>query len=361
MLHALNAASTRPAAPAAFDDAPPSHVAKSTQPAIAGNSMDSVPTTKSAEEVAASCISSDDPDNGNESKSGKQSKPAGSHAGRVQPKHGGGHASHHLTTNRVTLARIGSVAQEQMEHRVRKERQHSIERHVVQHDLFQGGNQPAHTVHRPDAVPESFQEPTLATILRETALAEGLARREAEKAAKAADDAMPLFVTTSSSPESTSRQHSRSFGPSPNSRPNSRPVSRPASAANTLTRRQLVSELNSGPEALLHSQLSQLSKLQSPRGRAAVAKESSSLSSTGRLGSTSSSLQVYPRHWFSAAMSVSTLRAQSCSCNLLCKLSCTACLSAYHCSSPHKHLTPFKHSADNPTQFCASGLADVQL
>ena len=361
MLHALNAASTHPAAPAACDDAPLIHVAESSQLAIAGNTMDSVPTISSAEDVAASCISSVDPDNGEESETGRQSKPVGSHAGRVQQKQGHGHASHHLTANRVTLARIGIVAQEQMEHNVRKERQNSIERHVAQHDMFRGGNQPAHTVHRPDAVPESFQEPTLAAILRETALAEDLARREAEKAAKAADNAMPLFVTTSSSPESTSRQHSRSFGPWPNSRPNSRPDSRPVSAANTLTRRQLASELSSGPEALLRSQLSQLSKLQSPRGRAAVAKESFSPSSTARLGSASSSLQVYLIHWFSAAMSVSTLCARSCSRSLLCKLTCTACLPACHCSSPHKHVTPFMHSAGNPIQVCVSVPADVRL
>lgn len=296
MLYALNAASTSPAAPAAVDSSSLCQVAESTQPAAAGNSMHSVPVVSSAEADAASHISSDAPDHGGdlEGEAGKQTKSAGSHAGKVQPKQSHP-VSHHLTTNRVTLARISSTAQGQKEHKLRKERQNSIERHVVQHDMFQGGSQPAHTVHRPGAIPQSFQEPTLGTILRETALAEDLARQEAVKAAKAADAAMPLFVTTSSSPESTSRQHSRSFGPlAPNSRPNSRPASRPASAANTLTRRQLASELSSGPEALLRNQLSQLSKVQSPRGRAAGAKDSFSPSSTGRPGSTSGSLQVCP-------------------------------------------------------------------
>ena len=302
MLHALNAASA--AAPAAVGDAPLSQVARSSQPATAGP----VPISSCAEIVAASHISGDAPDKAEESKNGKQNKPGGSHAVKVQQKQG--HASHYLATNRVTLARISSVAQEQMEHKLRRERQKSIERHVVQHDMFQGGNQPAHTMHRTDAIPDSFQEPTLAAILRDTAVAEDLARREAEKAAKAADDAMPLFVTTSSSPESTSRQHSRCLGPlAPNSRPNSRPVSRPVSAANTLTRRQLTSELSSGPEALLRSQLSQLSKVQSPKGKAAVAKESFSPSSSGRRGSASSSLRVCPRHCFSASISVSSLHA----------------------------------------------------
>lgn len=291
MLHALNAASTSPAAPAAFASSPHCQVAESSQPAAAGNSMDSVPVSSIAEVDTASHISSDAPDNGDVGEAGKQTKSAGSHAGKVQPKQSHP-ASHHLTTNRVMLARISSVAQGQMEHKLRKERQNSIERHVVQHDMFSGGSQPAHTVHRPGAVPQSFQEPTLGTILRETALAEDLARQEAAKAAKAADAAMPLFVTTSSAPESTSRQHSRSFAPlAPNSHPNSRPVSRPASAANTLTRRQLASELSSGPEALLRNQLS---KLQSPRARAASAKDSFSPSSTGRPGSTVSSHQVCP-------------------------------------------------------------------
>lgn len=318
MLHALNAASTSPAAPAALDSSPNFLMAESSQPAAAGNSMDPVPVGSSAEADTASHISSDALDIGNEGEAGKQSKSAGSHAGKVQPKQNH-QASHHLTTNRVTLARISSVAQGQMEHKLRKERQNSIERHVVQHDMFQGGSQPAHTVHRPNAIPQSFQEPTLAAILRETALAEDLARQEAVKAAKAADAAMPLFVTTSSAPESTSRQHSRSFGPlAPNSRPNSRPASRPASAANTLTRRQLTSELSSGPEALLRNQQSQLSKLQSPKARAASLKDSFSPSSTGRLGSTSSSLQV--------CLSGCLLSCEQCEHFLVvCTLQCVVC------------------------------------
>ena len=308
MLHAFKAASASPAAPAAADGATVRPVAQSSQPATSGNSMDSVPTSSSAELGALSHIRTDALENDNKRKTGKQSKSAGSHAGTVQQKQG--RASHHLVTNRVTLARISSVAQEQMQQKMRKERQNSIERHVVQHDMFQGGSQPPHTVHQPNAVPDSYQEPTLAAILRDTALAEDLARREAEKAATAVDDAMPLFVTTSSSPESTSRQHSHSFNPlALNSRPKSRSVSRPVSAANTLTRRQLASELSSGPEALLRSQLSQLSKLQSPKGRAAVAKESFSPSSTGRPGSASSSRKVCPRHWVSVAISASILHA----------------------------------------------------
>ena len=287
----LNATPAAPAAAAHPEGIPPSQATKPSQPAAAGNRMDSTPSSSSADMVTSFHASSDAPDSSDEGKTGKQTKLVDSLAGRLQQRQG--HASHYLATNRVTLARISSVAQEQMEHKLRKEKQNSIEKHVLQHDMFQGGNQPAHTVHRPDAIPESFQEPTLAAILRETALAEDLAQREAGKAAKSADNALPLFVTTSSSPESTSRQHSRSFGPSvPSSRPNSRPVSRPASAANTLTRRQLASELSSGPDALLPHQLSQVSKLQSPRGKSAGLSHSSTPSSTGRLASSSSSLQV---------------------------------------------------------------------
>lgn len=289
MLHELNAASADPAAlgdSAHPGDTPPTQVAQPSQPAAAGSSPASAPASSTADDITSSHDSSDAAIN--HSTTDRQTKPGASHAGTLH--HSQGRGSHHLTANRVTLARISDVAQDQMEHKLHKARQQSIDKHVLQHDMFQGGKQPAHTVHRADAVPEGFQEPTLAAILRETALAGDLARREAGKAARAADTALPLFVTASSSPESTSRQHSRSSAPSvPNSRPNSRPVSRPASAASTLTRRQLASELSSGSETLLPHRST---KLQSPRGKIGVASGSSSPSTTGRLGGASSSLQV---------------------------------------------------------------------
>lgn len=289
MVHALNAASADPAALGVSShpgDVPPTHLAQPIQPAAAGSSIASGPASGIAGDITSLRDSNDAAIH--HSKTDKQTQPGGSHAGLLQ--HSQGRGSHHLTANRVTLARISDVAQDQMEHRLRKARQQSIDKHVLQHDMFQGRKQPAHTVHRAGAIPESFQEPTLAAILRETALAGDLARREAGKAARAADTALPLFVTASASPESTSRQHSRSSGASVSkSRPNSQPVSRPASAASTLSRRQLASELSSGSEGLLPRRFT---KLQSPRGKTGVARESFSPSTTGRLGGASSSLQV---------------------------------------------------------------------
>ncbi|DBA89248.1 TPA: hypothetical protein ACH3X1_016389 [Trebouxia sp. C0004] len=154
---------------------------------------------------------------------------------RAHQKHGHDHVPHHLTTNRATLSRVSSVAHEQLVNKMAKARQNSIEKHVVQHDMFQrASSQPAHTVHRPDEFPESFQGPTLAAILRETAVADDASKRQAQKAARTVDDALPPFVTTSSSPQSTSRQHVAG---------SSRPSSGPASAAGTVTQHQFASEL----------------------------------------------------------------------------------------------------------------------
>ena len=281
MLHAFNAA---PAANAHSSPEPLSHIAQPSQHNDA-RQIGSAPLIGSVAGKDESCSSgvfavghtlTDD-----------VSEPASSHAVKwhkqqhgVDPHPHPHPKPHHLTPNRITLARISDVAQEQMEHKMRKARQGSIEKHVAQHDMFAGRSEPAHTVHHPDAAPETFQEPTLAAILRESALAEDLARRETEKAARAADDALPLFVTTSSCPESTLRQHSRSFGPlSPTPRQSSRPVS----AANTLTRRQVASELSSG--------LDSLSKSPSLRGRSTTVRDAFSPSSTGRLVSMASCLQ----------------------------------------------------------------------
>ena len=199
---------------------------------------------------------------------------------------------HHLKTNRATLSRISEVAQEQVVTKMAKARQNSIEKHVMQHDMFQGDSQPVHTVHRPDAVSESFQEPTLAAILRENAVAGDAAKRQARKAARAMDDAQPLFLTTSCSLQSTSRQHSMAG--------NSHPSSRPASAGGTMTRHQFASELGVHAESLrsaLHDSSSahqrrHMSNLQSPRERGAGVRDAYSPSSTGRMGTMSSSLQV---------------------------------------------------------------------
>lgn len=54
---------------------------------------------------------------------------------------------------------------------------------------------------------QRFQEPTLGSILRDSTIAGESARKVAEKAARAADDALPPFLTASSSPQSTSRLH----------------------------------------------------------------------------------------------------------------------------------------------------------
>ena len=290
MLHALNAASA-----ATAEAERPSHdswvdASKPGQHVAASKGRTSVPGASNAGDAHPIEESSEAFDNAGQSNIGNELDSASSRGDKRREEHHGSKPTpHHLTPNRVTLARIGSVAQEQMEHKMRKARQGSIEKHVMQHDMFQGGGEPAHTVHQPDAIPESFQEPTLAAILRESALAEDLVRREADKAARAADTSLPLFLTTSSSPESTSRQHSRSFGPmASSSRPNSRPVSRPVSAANTMTRRQLASELSSGLDSLPR----QMSRLQSARDKRGAVKEAFSPSTTGRLASASSSLQV---------------------------------------------------------------------
>lgn len=85
-----------------------------------------------------------------------------------------------------------------------------------------------------EEVLQRFQEPTLGSILRENSIAKATARKAAAKEARAADDALAPFITTSSSPQSTSRHHS----PSANGN-----RSRPASAATTMTKQQIASEL----------------------------------------------------------------------------------------------------------------------
>lgn len=222
-----------------------------------------------------------------------QSRAAGnSPAARAHQRHGHEQVPHHLTTNRATLSRISSVAQEQLVNKMAKARQNSIEKHVVQHDMFQGASrQPTHTVHRPDEVPESFQGPTLAAILRESAVADDAAKRQAQKAARALDDALPPFVTASSSPQSTSRQHVAG---------SSRPNSRPASADGTMTQHQFESELAGSLQSTLRDswplssprQRSHMSKLQSQRDRGIGVQDAFSPSSTGRAGGSSSCLQV---------------------------------------------------------------------
>ena len=213
-------------------------------------------------------------------------------AARAHQNDGHDQVPHHLTTNRATMSRVSSVAQEQLVNKMAKARQNSIEKHVVQHDMFlRASSQPAHTVHRPDEVPESFQGPTLAAILRESAVADDAAKRQAQKAARALDDALPPFVTASSSPQSTSRQHLEG---------SSRPNSRPASAAGTMTQHQFASELAGSLRLTLHDssplssprQRSHVSKLQSQRDGGIGVQDAFSPNSTGRAGGSSSSLQV---------------------------------------------------------------------
>lgn len=222
-----------------------------------------------------------------------QGRAAGnSTAAKVHRQHDHDHTPHHLATNRATLSRMSTVAQEQLVSKMSKARQNSIEKHVALHDMFQGsGSQPVHTVHSPDAVPDSFQEPTLAAILRDSAVADDTARRQAQKAARAHDDALPPFLTTSSSPQSTSRQHVAG---------NSRPNSRPASAAGTMSQHQFESEMAGSlrstlRESSLQSSIRQpghMSNLQSPRSKGSSVRDAYSPYSTGRPGSLSSSLQV---------------------------------------------------------------------
>ena len=83
---------------------------------------------------------------------------------------------------------------------------------------------------------QRFQEPTLGSILRETYTADDSARKLAEKAAKAEDDALPPFITTSSSPQSTSRQHA--------SLNTTGSRTRPSSAAPSMSSHRFESELH---------------------------------------------------------------------------------------------------------------------
>lgn len=83
---------------------------------------------------------------------------------------------------------------------------------------------------------QRFQEPTLGSILRETYIADDSARKLAEKAAKADDDALPPFITTSSSPQSTSRQHA--------SLNTTGSRTRPSSAAPSMSSQRFESELH---------------------------------------------------------------------------------------------------------------------
>ena len=82
---------------------------------------------------------------------------------------------------------------------------------------------------------QRFQEPTLGSILRDSTIADDSARKLAKKAARAADDALPPFITTSSSPHSTSRQHT--------SLNTTGSKSRPASASSSMSTRQFDAEL----------------------------------------------------------------------------------------------------------------------
>lgn len=82
---------------------------------------------------------------------------------------------------------------------------------------------------------QRFQEPTLGSILRDSSVADDSARKLAKKAARAADDALPPFITTSSSPQSTSRQHT--------SLNTTGSKSRPVSASSSMSSRQFDSEL----------------------------------------------------------------------------------------------------------------------
>ncbi len=285
MLEAFNAAPAAAAASYEADDQC-SHVPQHSQHAQNHSSECQAHPTGSAAGVAS--------ETGSQHDCHAEGRAAGhSPAARAQQQqHGHDQIPHHLSTNRATLSRISSVAQEQLVGKMARARQNSIEKHVLQHDMFQGNSsQAAHTVHRADTIPESFQEPTLGSILRESAVADDTARRQAKKAAKAADDALPLFVTTSSSLQSTSRQHSR-------------PNSRPGSAAGTMTRHQFASELGLHAESLrsaIHDssplssprQHGHMSKMQSPRGQATSIRDAYSPQSTGRAGSISNLPQVY--------------------------------------------------------------------
>lgn len=277
MLEAFNAA---PAAATPVDV--PGHMVQHGQHAEIHEDLATAHTTSSAEVESKQQLGTD-----------AQGRAASnSPAARAHQNHGYEQVPHHLTTNRATMSRVSSVAQEQLVSKMAKARQNSIEKHVVQHDMFQRtSSQPAHTVHRPDEVPESFQEPTLAAILRESAVADDAATRQAQKAAKALDDALPPFVTASSSPQSTSRQHV-ARGSSPNSRP--------ASAAGTMTQHQFASELAGSLRSTLHDssplssprQRSHMSKLQSQRDGGIGVQDAFSPSSAGRAGGSSSSLHV---------------------------------------------------------------------
>lgn len=95
-----------------------------------------------------------------------------------------------------------------------------------------------------EAMLQRFQEPTLGSILRDSTIATESAQKVTEKAARAADDALPPFVTTSSSPQSTSRLHLDSKGTR----------SRPTSADDSLYGQHLESQ----PQAP-HAELGELS------------------------------------------------------------------------------------------------------
>ncbi len=277
MLEAFNAA---PIAATPLDL--PGHMVQHSQHAEMHDDLPTAHTTSSAEVETKQQLGTD-----------AQGRPASnSPAARAHQKHGHDQVPHHLATNRATMSRISSVAQEQLVNKMAKARQDSIEKHVLQHDMFQwASSQSAHTVHRPDEIPDSFQEPTLAAILRESAVADAAAKRQAQKAARALDDALPPFVTASSSPQSTSRQHVAG---------SSRPNSRPASAAGTMTQHQFASELAGSLRSTLHDSSplssprlrSHMSKLQSPRDRGVHVQDAFSPSSAGRAGSSSISLQV---------------------------------------------------------------------
>jgi len=277
MLEAFNAA---PAAATPVDL--PGHMVQHSQHAVIPDDLPAAHTTSSAEVESKQQL-----DTGAQGRAVSHSP-----AARAHQKHGHDQVPHHLTTNRATMSRISSVAQEQLVNKMAKARQDSIEKHVLQHDMFQwASSQPAPTVHKPDEVPDSFQEPTLAAILRESAVADDAAKRQAQKAARALDDALPPFVTASSSPQSTSRQHVAG---------NSRPNSRPASGAGTMTPHQFASELAGSLRSTLHDSSplssprlrSHMSKLQSQRDGGISVQDTFSPSSTGRAGGSSSSLHV---------------------------------------------------------------------
>lgn len=277
MLDAFNAA---PAAATSVDL--PGHMVQHSQHAEIHEDLPTAHTTSSAEVESKKLLGTD-----------AQGRAASnSPAARAHQKHGHDQVPHYLTTSRATMSRISSVAQDQLVNKVAKARQNSIEKHVLQHDMFQRApSQPVHIVHGSDEVLDSFQEPTLAAILRESAVADDAAKRQAQKAARAFDDALPPFVTASSSPQSTSRQHVAG---------SSRPNSRPASAAGTMTQHQFASELAGSLRSTLHDSSplssprlrSHMSKLQSPRDGGISVQDAFSPSSTGRAGGISSSLHV---------------------------------------------------------------------